>query len=316
MPAKVSFLRRHGRQNAQRLLILLVAFFSCHSCYRRNPELLAEDAGTIKPDSSQDTKDAGGPDASEGDEQEYEKCRPLDDTGPEPVELNDIIAVGRDSEGTVYVVDSEDTVHYRIFISKAGTLYQKRITGAGTGGNHYLFTVGDEEYEFVLIIEISDDDHMEMALVFDADYEGPISDMPQGSEMLEVLDESYLSGMEAMSVPRIRHIEYFAQLKNGNYLIVVRPEYEWELEDMVLFFGAEKNMLHRRILEVSQGGNTSYITFMLDGRTAAVCCDCELMSEYEFDYVEIDGEQIPAVSIDPEETDFDEFTFYCMVSGE
>ena len=230
-------------------------------------------------------KDAGG--AEDDPAQSHGgACNPFvkDDI---PIVLEEIIAVGEDAEGVLYVVEESEAVpETRAFISEGETLYRQEVLGGSSGhgpeGESYGLTLRTADGgEITLLVEIDAAGDVKMAIVRDEEYEGRISEIGENGELLQVLDESAVSSMAVKNLENIVFLEYFAVVENGDTIVVTRPENDWSYEDFELFYGKAEQMIERPVSDVlraSDGGSTR-ISFSLDGKEAEVFFPIHLTEE-------------------------------------
>jgi hypothetical protein len=251
---------------------------------------------------------------------DMEECYPYEQA-TEPIQLVSVLVVGQDSDGTIYVVDEcgEDW-GYCVYVSLGDTLCRKDILGGGHGsevgvGEHYLFTIRNNEAESTVIVEIDEAGVAEMA-VMPGDFEGFIDDVGQDGELLTVLGESAIDGMKVENLPGLIETEYLAEVYNGGWIIVTRPVYDWNYDDFRLFYGPVDNMIEREILEidrVSDGGST-WITFAVDSSIDAVVYFGWDGANWDWGeaYLTIGEEQVGVTRLHPELEDMGRFTFFCI----
>ena len=255
-------------------------------------------------------------------------CDPLSDS-ESPIELGDVLAVGRDSIGTLYVVDAatEDGEN-RVFVSKDDALFRQRIAGGGSGrtrgeGSILLFTITDTEAPFVLIVEVSESGEIVMAVVPDEQYRGSIEDIGDEGETLEVLGEAAVEGMRIHNLPGEVEVEYLAEVEDGHTIVVTRPRDDWAYEDFQVFYGTADSMVQRQVLEVARqrdGGSTT-ITFMIG--SAEVVVDFPVVSTQVNGEptivpgpatLQMGGRELTVTHVSDEARDLGSLTFLCVAT--
>jgi len=89
-------------------------------------------------------------------------------------------------------------------------------------------------------------------------------------ETLGVRERGAVAGLAVRNLAGDVHTEYLAKLQDGQRLVVVRPEDDWQYLDFRLFLGTPERMEERTVLNVTRGrdGGTTTIWFTLDGLDA------------------------------------------------
>ena len=200
-------------------------------------------------------------------------CDPLA-AQPEAIVLGEILGVGRDAGGTLYLVDETDSASIgRVFISEGDALVRRRVLGGGTsnvsGVSARTLTIEAPE-PLRLLIEMGPSE-TRMALSRSEGRDLRIDDLGSDAELLEVLDEDALEGLELRNLPGNVEIEYLVETERGELLLVVRPaDEELDYDDFRLFFGPPTGLLEREVASVERqrDGGTTHILFGLNGDEA------------------------------------------------
>jgi len=188
------------------------------------------------------------------------------------VTLGTVLGIGRDSAGTIYLADEVPTKHLtRVFVSSGDSLFRKRVIGTGQTGNgprdgeyNLWFVEGfDAATNRTLLIERRGDVVTQMAL---GPHDSSLFIFEPGAiaEVLTVLDRSAIEEMKFRNLPGPVTIEYFAEVENGNVIVVTRPTDDADFADFHFFYGIERQMVERKIIGVYRGHDTD-IEFMVDG---------------------------------------------------
>ena len=113
-------------------------------------------------------------------------------------------------------------------------------------------------------------------------------------------------------------VEYFAEVENGDTLLVTRPKYDMRgVEDMGLFYGAAPELIERRVsefLRASDGGST-VIVFGLGGETALAKFPVRLTEEgleWEPATLTIGGDTLALTRREPDDFVAHDYTFECF----
>jgi hypothetical protein len=199
------------------------------------------------------------------------RCDPLAAVAA-PLELADIVGIGRDVDGRIYVADAADGMP-RVFVAAyGGELARQSMSASGGGSDEgvesFFYVVGDEEPRFVLQVETTET-ATRMGVLFDPGETETFVIGQEGVE-LEVLGVEDVAGIPVADLPGEIVIEYAAQLEDGRTLIVIRPRDAWSYEDFRAFFGPVDDLVESPISEVerlSDGGSTT-IRLEIDGDTA------------------------------------------------
>jgi len=200
-------------------------------------------------------------------------CDPLA-AQPEAIVLGEILGVGRDAGGTLYLVDETDSASIgRVFISEGDALVRRRVLGGGTsnvsGVSARTLTIEAPE-PLRLLIEMGPSE-TRMALSRSEGRDLRIDDLGSDAELLEVLDEDALEGVQLRNLPGNVEIEYLVETERGELLLVVRPaDEELDYDDFRLFFGPPTGLLEREVASVERqrDGGTTHILFGLNGDEA------------------------------------------------
>jgi hypothetical protein len=194
-------------------------------------------------------------------------CDPL---APSMTALSVIVAIGRDPQGTVYVVD-QPRWSRRVFVAKDDdTLYRKHVVGGFTRG-------GPSDADYVLPFEEPDRDAAStrsllvqvrggfvtaMALGLVGSFM-PISDTAPGQLRLTLLDRKVVQGMRVVDLPRV--VQRVADVSDGNAIIATQPMDDPFTEDTRLFYGAPNDVVERRVVSYGQSlnGDASF-SFLVD----------------------------------------------------
>ena len=212
-------------------------------------------------------------------------CDPLSPQ-PLPLSLGSVVAAGRDSSGTIYVVDMVDG-SYRIFASDGGTLVrQPLMSWSRTPANSYTFAVNDHDPAFALRIDMGSDASVNRMGVFFGRLPTETFVIGQQGEELTILSDNDYATMPVCDyLPAKVVMEYAATLPDGRMIVITRPRDQWSYADFRLFFGGVDTMVECNVnvvVRMNDGGSTT-IWFDLAGATAVA----------EFPAVDPDGGSDP-----------------------
>jgi hypothetical protein len=209
----------------------------------------------------------------QGDDVGDTPCDPLA-AQPQPIVLGEILGIGRDAAGTLYVADETASASDgRVFISDGDVLVRQRVLGGGSssvsGVSVRTLTIDGRE-PLRLLIETGPSE-TRMALARTEERVQGIDDLGSDAELLKVLDEDSLDGLELRNLPGDVEIEYLVETERGELLLVVRPaDEELDYDDFRLFFGPPERLLEREVETVlrQRDGGTTNIFFRLNGDEA------------------------------------------------
>jgi hypothetical protein len=190
---------------------------------------------------------------------------PCDPLAPKPITLGDVVGVGQDTSGTLYV-DSANG----IFVSDVGNeLVRQHVVGAGSSGTtEFLFSFEPPGADFSsardLLVETAGTAATKMAL-------GPTSSKaflnqsPAGTTALTLADAVTVSGKTVVNTPNV--ISYLADVTNGDVILATVPMNEDETSlagGLAIFYGPPTAVAQRTLMtfEQSLSGNGT-LTFLV-----------------------------------------------------
>ncbi|MBI5536294.1 MAG: hypothetical protein HY898_26465 [Deltaproteobacteria bacterium] len=228
------------------------------------PSTLLMLLATVAPLTACATSDADTPDAAaagSGGAAPQGACDPL---APKAITLGEIVGVGKDAPGTLYV----DSAH-GIFLSLDAQLVRQHVIGSGqSGSNEYLFTFvsqgADTSTSRNLLVETTGATATAMGL-------GPSSskafldESDAGVTMLTLEDPSTVAGMPVVNTPSV--IQYVADVSNGDVLLTTRPMNGEDISEnggFSVFYGPSSAVAQRVITSFEQtlSGNGT-MTFLV-----------------------------------------------------
>jgi hypothetical protein len=238
----------------------------CHSRWVLGSVLLA--AGAVAC-SGGGTPSSPGPSSSNaiGSGGPPSPCSPL--AGEDvPIALQNVVSAGRDTDGTIYVLD-KGTPDFRAFVLEGGVLQRKKVDGSGTMGNTTIVaTVSDANAPFTLKVEKANGAVTRMGI-----HRGTLDakdfDIAAEGELLALLQPSDYTSLAVRNVTPNVVVEYDATTPDGHRMVVLRPDLDWSYEDFRVFYGTPDAMIERPVRDVARmrdGGSTT-IDFTVDGAT-------------------------------------------------
>lgn len=192
-----------------------------------------------------------------------------------PVELGTLLGAGRDTDGTLYVVDQENpSSAARLFVSDDDVLVLRGSesgTGRTAGGvDQYMLLGTRDGMQFRVLLERKSSGVRMKLIDGEAAMQRELDfDRAQGTE-LEVAEASALKGKSVRADQFTFRVEYNARIDGEARLIVTAPEEVVDFDAYRLFYGPPDAVDEREVtkfLRYRDGGSTE-IQFDLDGDTA------------------------------------------------
>lgn len=182
-----------------------------------------------------------------GSEPAQMACDPL---VPPPITLGNVIGVGKDASGTLYV-DAENGV----FVSSGDTLNRQHVTGAGALGTTELmftFEAADGSGAQRLLIEKDGTSVIKMALG-PVDSKAFLSESPAGVTMLALVPPSTVAGMKVTNTPNV--IQWVGDVANGDAIMAttpMNPEFDGTTGGLAVFYGPKSAVAQRKVVAFQQ----------------------------------------------------------------
>lgn len=187
-------------------------------------------------------------------------CSPLvgEDT---PISLSNVVAAGRSSDGTIYVLDRADD--YRAFVSEGSTLQRKKVAGSGEGPGWLIASIADGTKDFNLVVAGSNGTVTRMGLL-----QGELStkdiDATTAGDALTLVDPSAYASLAVHNLSPNVVVEVDATTDDGHHLVLMRPDVDWTEEDLRFFYGTPDDMVEREITNASRSSSI-WLTVDIDG---------------------------------------------------
>lgn len=251
---------------------------------------------------------SGGENAGSGGDT-LEPCEPLATREGEPIELGEIVGIGRAEDGTIYVVDRADD-DFRLFVSEGEVLQRYQVDGVGESimGDATSVSLTVVELDLLLQVDVDAEGEVRMGILVGADDREILAIGEEGEE-LEVLDEKDIEDIPLRNLPGDVFVEYWAKVEDGRVVLVIRPDTDWDYEDFRLFLGPKQRVAEREVTSVvrQRDGGTTTIEFVADGDAVAYF---PAASRDEPSTLTVAGDELELtlLSSDPSEADA---TFYC-----
>ena len=199
-------------------------------------------------------------------------CDPLQ-TVTTPVTLGQVVGIGKDQEGTVYLVDEAPNVGQRLFVSMGSVLVRQPVGGIGSVGDTdggMLIVVGGGDAASPLSIEVRTDaaGHATAMGIFKGLLATKFFDLGSEGESLQLLTTDAISEFTLQNLPGTLTFERMGTLADGRELIVTTPDVDATENDVRVFFGTPSELKERRVTPTVQPMSYTTLTFDLDGRQA------------------------------------------------
>ncbi len=200
---------------------------------------------------------------------------PCDALTPPPTSLTNVVGVGKDSAGTVYVVDEPKSGYgYRVFVTRSGRLVREHSSGAGSTG-----TPDGTSSSFIEFGDVGADPST-MRSIFLTVSGGKATDMALGdgasasdvkggtpSETLTLVDTSTVSSLPVDNLPRV--VWLVSDVSDGNVLVLtLLGDDDQGTDGATLFYGTPSAAHQGAIDKLSQSKSGDvYVTFDLGAGT-------------------------------------------------
>jgi hypothetical protein len=203
--------------------------------------------------------------------------KPCQSSSPAPktTKPGTIVAAGKGSDGTIYVVD--DVSHrdgitiMRVFKSnESGALDRQRVAGESKVDYVYDFYTSGPAQPFTLQIEMPAGGRIRMGVMQGNQDASKKLVIGQDGEELPVLPNAAVASMPMYDLANEIVLEYSVSLPDGRAMVVIRPRDDWSYSDFRLFLGPSEALSERvvtGVIRFSDGGTTT-IRFDDDGQPA------------------------------------------------
>ena len=198
-----------------------------------------------------------------------------------------------------------------MFVSEEQVLQRYRVDGSGesTVGDASSISLTVRDLDLLLQIDVDAEGAVRMGVLIGADTQREILEIGEEGEELEVLDEKDIEDIPLRNLPGDVFVEYWAKAEDGRFVLVTRPDTDWDYEDFRLFLGPKDHIAERKVTSVvrQRDGGTTTIEFEADGSAVAYF---PVASSDETSTLTAGGDELELtlLSSDPDETDA---TFYC-----
>ena len=178
-------------------------------------------------------------------------CNPL---APPPTSLSNLLGVGQDAQGTLYVADQPPSpAQTRVFIATgSGPLVRQQVIGSGSNGSgqytlSYVAPGASYDTAQALLLDVSGGTATQMAL-------GPANSKSflggPGETPLTVVDAGTVAGRPIANLPGV--VQYVADVSDGSAIVVTAPGEVDSTSDFHLFYGTPPALAERTIVSFSQ----------------------------------------------------------------
>jgi len=226
------------------------------------PDLgLADDGGTLAP-----------PEIDAAPRAACDPFAPEPDSTLPPLPTT-VLAAGRDTAGTIYVVAASDSGAW-VLISDGGTLVRQYLSNWTFSSDSEAFALGDHNPPCTLQIDRSLDSSgigpvTRMGVVF-ALLDSAFVIGEQGEELTLLGPQDYANMPVDGVIPNQVVAAYTARLPDGRTMVITRPRHSSGLSSYQVFLGPAADLVERTVTLVLRDDNNGTTTFWfdLDGQTA------------------------------------------------
>lgn len=184
-------------------------------------------------------------------------CDPL---APPPTALTDVLGVGQDAQGTLYVADSPaGSSQPRVLVSAGTQLVRQSISGSGeapgAAANTTEYTLSfqspgsDESTARSLLLDVTGGSATAMGLGPAASKEF-LGDAGADVTRLTLVDPGTVSGLTVVNLPGV--VGYVADVSDGTAIVITSPGDVESSADLHLFYGTPDAMVERTIISFNQ----------------------------------------------------------------
>jgi hypothetical protein len=195
---------------------------------------------------------------------------PCDPLAPPPTSLSNLLGVGQDDQGTLYVADLPAGIDEpRVFVGPgAGPMVRQEVFGSGsTGSGEYTLSFGPPgaavASQQALLLDVANGMATQMAL-------GPADSKSflggPGETPLTVVGASAVAGLGIVNLPG--EVDYVGDVSDGTSIVVTSPIDVQSSADFHLFYGTADAMAERTIMSFNQAlSGYPTITFQVGSAT-------------------------------------------------
>ncbi len=179
---------------------------------------------------------------------------PCDPLARRPVHIAAGAAVAQDAQETLYVAEEPSSALSRVFVSHAGTLYERHVSGSGGGPSKCTLSYDDVDglgiAPHALLTQTSDGTTSAMAL---ASYGSRIfiGDANASYQMLQLVNATSIANMKALGLPD--EVTYVGTMDNSQQVVIATSVGNSQSGYRV-FYGSRDNMAERTIMSVTTDG--------------------------------------------------------------
>jgi hypothetical protein len=193
------------------------------------------------------------------------------------ITLGNVLGVGQDAQGTVYVADQAPDYITRVFVVKNGVLVRQYVTGSGQRGRgsdtDYTLSFQDSATTTstppALLIQVRNG--TTTAIGIDPNSARVFIGDPNASyTLLTMVEPSTIAGMPLQNLPN--KIAYVEDVSDGNVIVITAPvDYSsTNLTKHTVYYGSAGAVIERTITSDMQGMDISAgpaISFLVDSAT-------------------------------------------------
>jgi hypothetical protein len=221
-----------------------------------------------------------------------------------PTKLYTVLAAGKHTDGTVYVIDDAGKDQLRLFVSQSGVLVRQRVGGSGRSANFISVTLTNPQ--LVVTAELSNEKVQRMAVVRGA-ITGKSINFDLEGDLLTTVGDDDAKKMSVRNLPGTILLEHFGVSADGQNIVATRPQDDWTYEDFKVYMGRPPALLERKVRSVRRGSYTD-VYFDVDGIEAKAHFPSSLGGGDPFVKV---GDNMMAMTVPPA-PNLDGISFRCI----
>ena len=257
---------------------------------------------------------------------------PCDPLIPEVVdiELGEIISIGEDIDGTIYLLDSfkyenlGSTPTRRLFVLQNEILVRQKPTATGSGidddGNEYysFFFAMAGFHKAFYVTHIDESVYTTRICDLGEDWSYKREPTEDYCHPLKIVDSKILEGMTISGLPSYVQVLYRVQIQGGNQLLLLLPEIDGVPTEYKLFYGSSETMRECQIEDIIQfmsGSIQAWFT-TCDNREAVLRLYPENAfgsgSKEEDSFFQLEGNKKQVTLLSTEDFDINETQYSCF----
>lgn len=237
-------------------------------------------------------------------------CDPLSPHGLS-IQLGNVIAAGKDSQGTLYVADqTRSGGTQRVFVSSGDALYRKHVSGSGQmGTSDFTWSFDDDGADERLVVHKQGVQVTGIALAASGERTF-FAQLDGSATLLAPVDPSALAAFEVRDLPGEDELDFAADGANGSRIVIIGPTDDLIGDGYRVFYGTNGQLLERVSSQVGPMSHQSF-DFIVDGSTWNVVIGSSIFAPDVQTEIEDGATSIPLSPVAP--SLLSDNTFECFV---